>query len=471
MLSGLLTLAASGGCQFNVTVDGATYACSDGVCPTGYTCDPDTMMCVRPGTDADAAVPGHDAPLPADAAADAPPGAPDAAVVAATCAQPSLLKDDFNGTSVTRSWRTWADPGVVVSVGAGHLVVATTGSGNRYGGIGSESYYDLRGGRFSVQVATTTALDTTAQTIFELVDPDNRKVQILEESGLLVFRLWPVAGGNYVDVDQISYDAVAHRFWQLREADGTLSFETSADGTSFVARAQTADPFDLANVRVGLAAGTYRTVSGGGAAAFDLVNGGGAPEGTWCASATLTDDFADGTRGPQWGNWYADSGCAITEGSGALSLTPDGTVDHYCGYGTSRRYDLRESSFTLRLRTPAPAGVNEEGVVELRDVTTDKKIVFDQDGDTLFLSMYGGGTTWTDFASTPFDPIQHRYLRWTEHAGTLTWQTSPDGIAWTTQVEQADPIDLSGLEIYLSAGVYASPSGTLGTVRFSNVNP
>lgn len=66
-----------------------------------------------------------------------------------------------------------------------------------------------------------------------------------------------VASGEDVQelIASTAYDAEAHRWVRLREQDGWLYFETSADGASFVPFHAVAAPFELADTTVGIAAG------------------------------------------------------------------------------------------------------------------------------------------------------------------------------------------------------------------------
>lgn len=53
------------------------------------------------------------------------------------------------------------------------------------------------------------------------------------------------------------YDPVAHRWLGVREEDGWLYFETSADGVAFVPFHAAVTPFDVSDTTVGIAAGNF----------------------------------------------------------------------------------------------------------------------------------------------------------------------------------------------------------------------
>ncbi len=67
--------------------------------------------------------------------------------------------------------------------------------------------------------------------------------------------------GNF-DVQQLSaYDPVNHAWLQVREDEGVLYFETSADGESFAIFHQIEVPFELDAVRVGIAATNWDPIT------------------------------------------------------------------------------------------------------------------------------------------------------------------------------------------------------------------
>ena len=90
---------------------------------------------------------------------------------------------------------------------------------------------------------------------------------------ILAFRINAQAAGPlleaYLDdmgatsvLEGAPHDPTEHRWVRVRENDGQLHFEVSADGTSFVAFHMTETPFDLTNATVGIAAGNYQMLAG-----------------------------------------------------------------------------------------------------------------------------------------------------------------------------------------------------------------
>src|SRR5690606_976501 len=67
--------------------------------------------------------------------------------------------------------------------------------------------------------------------VFRLFIDNTNLIDFLHVDGIL--RARHRVGGGYVTLQTTTYDAAAHRWWQLREADGTVYWETSPDGTTW----------------------------------------------------------------------------------------------------------------------------------------------------------------------------------------------------------------------------------------------
>jgi hypothetical protein len=80
-------------------------------------------------------------------------------------------------------------------------------------------------------------------------------VEILHYGPQLAFNVW-VNNNLTMSVGSVAYDSGQHAWWRLREAAGTLYWELSSDGLSYVVHAELAPPpFPLDAVYVALSAG------------------------------------------------------------------------------------------------------------------------------------------------------------------------------------------------------------------------
>jgi hypothetical protein len=82
----------------------------------------------------------------------------------------------------------------------------------------------------------------------------------------------------------VAYDPVAHRFWQISEAGGTVHFATSPDGNAWSELFGAALDFPLTEVKIELSAGVYQPEIAPGFAEFDQL-GGTVPLGPSCGLA------------------------------------------------------------------------------------------------------------------------------------------------------------------------------------------
>jgi hypothetical protein len=249
-----------------------------------------------------------------------------------------LVADDFeDGVVFVEPWpASYEDARTGLSEIGGRAVIdlADDANGGRFAGYLTEDLFDLRDARVSVEVVETAAPSDASVTYVTAEYPNGDGIEIRVLGDTLDLR--HLLGGEETVVGQLPYDPVAHRFWALREAGGTLFWETSPDGSSFTARAQAPAPFDVEWVRLSFGAGTWDNVIDPGRAVFDSYNGGVA-SGSRCAASSLVDDFDDGAVGRVWTRSYDSASCTRQETGGELVITPSDTLTGYCGYQSGGR--------------------------------------------------------------------------------------------------------------------------------------
>jgi hypothetical protein len=77
--------------------------------------------------------------------------------------------------------------------------------------------------------------------------------------------------------------------------------------------------------------------------------------------------------------------------------------------------------------------------------------------------------TSTILQSATYDASVHRWLRIRENNGTTYFETSPDGVTWTTFTSLANPITMTSLTLEISAGTYSTES-TITSITLDNLN-
>ncbi|WP_405960596.1 hypothetical protein OG235_24695 [Streptomyces sp. NBC_00024] len=153
------------------------------------------------------------------------------------------------------------------------------------------------------------------------------------------------------------------------------------------------------------------------------------------ALTQLQDDFADGTLNTTlWSGSYGDP----TE-SGGQAHIPCGTG--YAGLKSAAAYTLAGSSVLVRLHAPDPTGATTAAAsVFVLSSTggTDAGYIVDAAQDAVGLYLREG---YADGAAVflTYSDTDHAWLRLRESAGTLLWETSPDGSSWTVRRSAASP--------------------------------
>ncbi len=438
-----LTAALGAGCSFSGGF-GEGYRCSVGdTCPTGTSCVAGFCVVAEP----------------LDAMPDGPPG-PDADISEAACGTLSLLQDSFTDPGDGAYWDPFWDVGATVAETGGQLAIGFGGgTGSPYGGYTSAFLYDLTGGAIAVAVPQTGGDNT----ILEVRTHAGEKIQLVAEPAALVAVILDAA--NEGERARIPFDAVAHAHWRIREADGTLYWETSPDGTDWSELASEPVSFSVEHVEGIASAGGQRAVAS--EARFDSVNE-GVTAGRFCPSSTVTDSFDTAPFSPIWENWSVP-GCTIAETGGDLVMTFTGLDGAFCGIGSRHLVDLRDSELVLDATNVPPETMFVIYFQVIRPGDDETHLEINREGNTLGFEQTVDGTD-TATGSTLYSATDHRYWRLRESGGTIFWDTSPDGVAWSNEGEAAVMFDLSNVEIIVGAGHYGPGTGAAHSVRFGGVN-
>lgn len=166
------------------------------------------------------------------------------------CGTIQLLADDFEDGVTAADWRSYNDDGAQLQEEDGVLRVVYSGADVAWAGYATAQSHDIRGGSLSAEVAQVGGM-----TILEFFSGDT-KVQTYAGDGILNATI--MVGGDTISALETAYLPDEHVHWRMREDGGTVHWETSADGDSWIEI--DARPTPLAVEEVTL------LVSGGGAA-------------------------------------------------------------------------------------------------------------------------------------------------------------------------------------------------------------
>jgi glucose/arabinose dehydrogenase len=199
------------------------------------------------------------------------PGAPTPAKPKAI----ATLTDNFSGSTIDQSQWNVYQPAANNTAQHDALSVSPEAITPGYYGLASKQRYDLSGSAIYVKVPQTTAADTSAETqlVLEQDGANNITIGFTGNSLLLRHR---VGGTNHDKF--IAYKPATMKWWRIREANGVIYLETSADGKSWTQRRSFNKAFDISKLKVILQAGTYEPVANPGTAIFDNLNVAPAPK-------------------------------------------------------------------------------------------------------------------------------------------------------------------------------------------------
>ena len=182
----------------------------------------------------------------------------------------SELSDDFDDGVRGRPWqRGWESAECTRTEEQGQLVLRVDGSGTTDCGYGSSTSYDLTGRAVWVEAVQISA-DAGVYVLLRLERDPQLGIEMAYGNGQLA------CGTRTAGVSQLfasmPYQPAVHRWWRLSEQGGTISCETSADGSSWEFRGQTANPFDVRATDVLLIGGKDGAGSPIVTARFDNLN-------------------------------------------------------------------------------------------------------------------------------------------------------------------------------------------------------
>jgi hypothetical protein len=426
--------------------------CQDGVCISDGS--PDGSV---GGADADPNAPDADPSAP-----DAGP-VPDGGQVAPSlgtpgCGSTLLLRDSFDDTTMDPQWSAFTTSGATISETSGRLTVhLNAGSADADAGYSSATIYDLAGAEMSVKVLQGGGQYTT----FELDGANGRGIGF-QLTGT-VLRVIEIDSEVPTTIASTVYDSTAHRYWRIREADGSAIWETSADGSSW--SLFYLEPWPLASTRgyvTLLAGGQLSTVS---EAWFDDLNVPGRAAPGICPASIFSDTF-DGSLSFDWTAWVGSGDCSGGISNGTYTLSFSGNGDAWCGVQRRQFVDLRDSAFAVEVPT-SPTLNRFESFIEAVTLDHVNEVEMRHEPDGLYMEMFLNGVLKSS-TIIPFSATNHRFWRIRESSGTTYWDTSADGATWTNRASAPTVVDLSAVILDLAGGHWTPGPGSPATVRFDN---
>ncbi|MFE9921562.1 hypothetical protein ACFYQA_08265 [Streptomyces sp. NPDC005774] len=155
--------------------------------------------------------------------------------------------------------------------------------------------------------------------------------------------------------------------------------------------------------------------------------------------SALVDAFDDGVVDPvRWPDSYEAGGFLEVGGRARVACNVG-----YNAFASDPAYRLRESSAHVRLWPPAAGGATDEAWAQLliQTTTLGTDAIFEVSAVAGTLIMASRTAYWDpEQVTIPYDPIEHAWLRVREASGQLMWDTSPDGVTWTSRRTITSPV-------------------------------
>jgi subtilisin family serine protease len=198
-----------------------------------------------------------------------------------------------------------------------------------------------------------------------------------------------------------------------------------------------------------------------------VVNPGtGSPNLLAYAANTISDNFNDTARDES--KWLAPIGTdfAVAEQNGRLEITPGATATGNGGYASATTVDLTDARISVEVSMPQL--INNFASYLLLYSPTGEWIAFAAGGQVLMMRHAVNGVT--QDTRVTYNPAQHRFwrIRHNRADDTVNWETSPDGVTWTTLHSMPRPFSITDLSTMLIAQKHEATTPTQ-TIAFDNL--
>jgi hypothetical protein len=407
-----------------------------------------------------------------EADAGGPPGTADAGPPGSEtgCGSLQLLQESFDGATTEQYWYS-------LFSGGGQAVLAHdrvelklgAGSGAAEASFTANSSYDARHSEITVEVlrvgGRSSGLelrDGAGRDRFTDFIGASRGVAVAVENGQLV--ALALDGDNPTLLASVRYDAAAQRFWRLRELDGEMRWETSPDRSTWSTWHAEAVAMDASLVYPVLFA--RGQVASASEAWFDNLNVPTSRVRGFCAASTLRDDFAASTLAPVWRPWNGAGACTVSDRGGMAEMAFPGDFSA-CSLVSVPMFDLRESAFALNLAS-LPGDASFQTLIELRTARAGDRVEVRVRGASVTLRVYADDQVASESSST-LAPARH-FVRLRESGAQLSWDTSADGVTWTTPMHAPTTIDVSAVNLAVTGLHNGTGSGSAQVLRVDSVN-
>jgi hypothetical protein len=380
------------------------------------------------------------------------------------CGGVGALAEDFDDGTLDR--RFWVDENGSATLQDGQLVLWLPADQGACSHFGSHHAYDLTGRALGLELVSLAAPAADAAFRFWVHGPAGKGLEITIDDEMVQYIAQD--GESFSTLASQRYDATLHRFLRIREASGTVYWETSSDGTEWTERAKkpTAELFDIRYVSFEIAGQNSGNGTAGEFRVDNLIGGGAATE-EICPCEALRDDFDDGSTAAAWDGPHEQSGCTMAETGGELQITVPPQEYAECAYVSRSAYDLRGGTLTVELT--GPPDLADDGSVQLSLMSDQKHQLYAHVKQGELYCTQATPDQCLDLSYSQHSPTEQRWLRFREDGGTVYFETSPDGSTWDVVTSTIEPFAVDMVRVKLSATVYGGQTTPM-EVRLDNLN-
>ncbi|MCK9921594.1 hypothetical protein MXD61_06775, partial [Frankia sp. AgPm24] len=181
-------------------------------------------------------------------------------------------------------------------------------------------------------------------------------------------------------------------------------------------------------------------------------------------TASITDDFTAGI-GPE-----LPTLTLATAVGGRLRLPCDAG---YSSASSAPGYALAGSYVHVQVPTlPNPVAASGQAVLQIIGVDFDNRVelIAELQGGVRTLVARHVIATVQSEAQVTYSATDHQWWRIRAGAGTVDWETSPDGLTWTSMRTLTSALNLTQVSVALVCGHWNTETGDLGYAEFDNLN-
>jgi hypothetical protein len=371
------------------------------------------------------------------------------------------LSDDFNdNVRDTTKWLapTGTDFTVVEQNGRLEITPGTTATGS--GGYGATTTIDLTDTRISVQVSSPQRIDNFAS-YFWLYTSTGDSLSFAQ--GGQVFMMRHYVNGVLSDT-RITYDPAQHRHWRIRHnrADDTINWEVSARGVTWTVLHSIARPFSITDLYPMLTVHKLTATTPTQTVAFDNLW----HEANPTPAVAMADNFNDNLIDPaMWKIGDPISPTIVAEQNGRIEVTPQPNTAGYNSLELAGGFDFRDKTVQVEVQPGSQAGaVWTFFKLYLNDTNG---LVFSVGVNSFICDSTVNGVL--DRTQSTWDAtIRYWRFRHNIDANTISFDTSADGVTWTTRKTVAVGFPIHSLRAGIGAGAQGPTNAAPGVAVFDN---